>query len=137
MTDTIHKIVQQELIDMDERVRNTASFYHRNKGEIELLARGFKKAGIEVTRGALARDHVDVCIAGDRHTLNGVFSVFRKLGYEPSSRPDPEPKPDFCCWWHHCDKEIKFWLNFTSNKCTRVEVGTEMVERKIYEVVCE
>jgi hypothetical protein len=69
--------------------------------------------------------------------LQAIFGIFRKLGYEPSNRPGDEPETTFSCYWEHTELETKFWLYFTSTVCTRVKVGTEMVERDIYETVCE
>ena len=127
---------QQESIQNDQKtLRKRANWYHHNKAEIGRVAVGLKK--IKVTRAEVSGDCVDLSITGDKHTLNAVFAAFRKLGYEPSARPTKEHKPTFSCYWNHPVEDAKFWLYFTSNKCTRIKVGTKTEEVDIYEVVCE
>lgn len=135
MHDTIGKLVGQKLIESSEHLSKQASWYHRNKLHIEAVGKALSK--LEITRAMLSTDEVDISIAGDRHTLNAIFAAFRGLGYEPSSRPGTTPEASFSCRWEHPDHECRFWLFFTSTKCTRVKVGTETVERDIYETVCE
>lgn len=137
MSDTIAKMVGKDLIDSDKRLRDQASWYHANKGNIQALADAFKESSIEVVRANLSFEEVDVSVAGDRHTLNGIFSIFRKLGYEPTDRPKSAPEASFHCRWDHADHSTRFWLSFSSTKCTRVKVGTETREVDIYETVCE
>jgi hypothetical protein len=131
----MHKMVGQYLIETQDSLTKKASWYHRNKDEIEAVAQSLKK--LEITRASLSTDEVDVSIAGDRHTLNAIFSAFRGRGYEPSSRPSDKPESTFSCRWEHPDHDCRFWLFFTSTKCTRVKVGTETREVDIYETVCE
>ncbi len=126
---------QENIQEQQKNVTKSASWYHANKVEIGRVAVGLKK--VEVTRAVLSLDCVDLSITGDRHTLNAIFAAFRKLEYEPSDRPTKEHKPTFSCYWNHPVEDAKFWLYFTSNKCTRVKVGTETKEVDIYEVVCE
>ena len=135
MQDTIGKMVGAKLIEDSEALTKRAGWYHRNKVQIETVAKAFEK--IEVQTARLSFEEVDIGIAGDRHTLQAVFGVFRKLGYEPSSRPGDEPSPSFSCRWNHPDLECRFWLYFTSTKCTRVKVGTETREVDLFETVCE
>lgn len=134
--------MKEELVGQQESVQNQqknvqkiAGWYHANKVEIGRVAVELKK--IEVTRACLNTDCVDLSITGDRHTLNAIFTAFRRLGYEPSDRPTKEHKPTFSCYWNHPVEDAKFWLYFTSSKCTRIKVGTETKEVDIYEVVCE
>jgi hypothetical protein len=131
------KMVDQDLIDQDKRVREQATWYHANKYNIHAVAENFKEVGIDVVRANLAYEEVDINVAGDRHTLNGVFSIFRKLGYEPTDRPGTKPEASFYCRWTHPDHNTRFWLHFTSTKCTRVKVGTETREVDVYETVCD
>ena len=127
---------QQETVqEQQENVQKHASWYQTNKVEIGRVAVGLKK--IEVTRASVSGDCVDLSITGDKHTLNAVFAAFRKLDYEPSARPTKEHKPTFSCYWNHPVEDAKFWLYFTSGKCTRIKVGTETKEVDIYELVCE
>lgn len=135
MTDSINKMVGVTLIEAQEKLTEKASWYHRNKGEIEEVAQAFTK--INVVRAILSHKEVDLSIAGDRHTLKAAFGALRTLGYEPSSRPGDKPEPSFSCRWEHPDHDCRFWLFFSSTACTRVKVGTQTKEVDLYETVCE
>lgn len=126
---------QEGIQEQQKTVQKSASWYHANKVEIGIVASGLKK--VEVTRAVLCTSCVDLSITGDKHVLNAIFAAFRKLGYEPTERPTEKHEPTFSCYWNHPEKDAKFWLYFTSNKCTRIKVGTETKEVDIYEVVCE
>ena len=135
MKDSVNKLVGAKLIEAEAHISNQAAYYHRNKAILEVVAEALKK--VNVTSAAVTTTCFDISIAGDKHTLEAVFAAFRKLGYEPTDRPDNEPKSTFSCYWDHPDFEARFWLYFSSTKCTRVKVGTEMKEVAIYETVCE
>jgi hypothetical protein len=135
MHDTMSKMVGVKLIEDSEALTAKASWYHRNKTKIEEAAVALSK--LEITRASLSVNEVDISIAGDRHTLNAIFAAFRGLGYEPSSRPGSEPAPSFSCRWEHPEHDCRFWLFFSSTKCTRVQIGTTTQEVGIYETVCE
>lgn len=127
--------MKEELVREQETLTKTASWYHSNKAEIGRVASGLNK--IEIQRATLCGQCVDLSITGDRHTLNAIFSAFRKLGYEPTDRPTDKPDPSFSCHWEHTTEDARFWLYFSSSKCTRIKVGTETREVDLYEVVCE
>jgi len=135
MHDTMSKMVGVKLIEDQETLTSKASWYHRNRPHIEEVAQALGK--LEITRASLSVSEVDISIAGDRHTLNAIFAAFRGLGYEPSSRPGSEPSPSFSCRWEHPEHDCRFWLFFSSTKCTRVQIGTTTQEVGIYETVCE
>jgi len=83
---------------------------------------------------------LDIAVAGDHHVLNGMWGSLRKLGYDCIDRPTEEKVPSWCAWWHHKeDEELypRLWVTFTSTKCTRKKIGTEIVEQAVYETVCE
>lgn len=135
MKDSVEKQIGAELIRSQEALTKSASWYHRNKPEIRRVAQAFKKVTIQIAR--LDGDEVDLDITGDKHTLQAIFGIFRKLGYVPSSRPANEKIASFNCYWNNPELEAKFYLRFTSNKCTRVKVGTKTQEVDIYETICE
>jgi hypothetical protein len=135
MQDLMHKMVGVKLIEDQEELTKRAGWYHRNKGHIEEAARALVK--IEVQSASLQDGSVDFNVTGDKHTLKAVFGALRKLGYEPSKRPLEKPAASFYCSWYHPEHDCKFFLWFTSSKCTRVKVGTETKEVDIYETVCE
>jgi hypothetical protein len=129
--------VAEKLVEQQERLTSEAAWYHRNKEEIQAVAEIFAGAGITVNRANLGGQCVDLAIAGDSEILKRVFTIFRNRGYAPSNRPDENDKTGFSCFFNHPDFECRFWLNFSSTVCHRVQVGTKMVEQPVYKVVCE
>lgn len=127
--------IKEQLVVSSEAVTKVASYYHTHKDEIKCVSEAFEK--INVTNARATQLSIDLGVTGNKHMLAAVFSAFRKMGYAPGSRPGPEAQSSFCCYWNHPDHDLRFWLNFTSDKCTRVKTGTETIERDIYEVVCE
>lgn len=135
MKDSVQKMVGVKLAEAEEHVSKQASYYRRNKLQIIAITAALQK--IEVQSASIVNDCIDLSIAGDKHTLEAVFAAFRKMGYEPDGRPDAKPQSTFSCYWDHPDFETRFWLYFSSTKCTRIKTGTEMKEVAIYETVCE
>lgn len=135
MEESITEQIDQGLTNHQEALTKSISWYQRNKGEILNVARALGKFKIQSAR--LDGEEVDIYIAGDRHVLNAVFGAFRRLGYEPSERPNEKPETSFTCRWRHPEKEAVFYFSFSSNKCTRVKVGTKTQEVDIYETICE
>lgn len=82
---------------------------------------------------------VDVSINGDANKLRAIWKQLRAAGYVPSSRPGPDDKASFSCFWEPGDKATyaPVWLNFHSTVCKTVQVGTKMVEQPIYEIQCD
>jgi len=132
----LHQSIKTDLVSEQELMTARASFYHQNKHHIIEVASAIKK--IEIQNAKLDNYQcVDLNIAGDKHVLKAVFSVFRKLKYEPSTRPKEKPESSFTCFWSRDGQELRFYLCFTSSKCSRVQIGTKMIEQPIYETVCE
>ncbi len=127
--------LKEKMVRESETLTKQASWYHANKVEIGRIATGLSK--IDINGAELCGECVDLFISGDKHVLNAIFSVFRKLGYEPTSRPGNEPESSFTCHWEHPTENARFWLSFSSTKCTRIKIGTETREIDIYETVCE
>jgi hypothetical protein len=127
--------LKEKLVSDSEALTKQAGWYHANKVEIGRVAVGLSK--IDVHNAVICGQCVDLSVTGDKHTLNAIFSAFRKLGYEPTDRPGDKPASSFSCHWEHSTEDARFWLYFSSNKCTRIKVGTETKEVPIYEIVCE
>jgi hypothetical protein len=127
--------MKEELVSSSENITRIANYFHTHKTEIERVAESFGK--INVNRAIVTDGAIDVYVTGDKHMLAACFVAFRKAGYQPGSRPGPEKTSSFSCYWDHDTNKCRFWLSFSSDKCTRVKVGTEMVQRDIYETVCE
>jgi len=135
MKNSVQKLVGTKLIETQELADKQTAYYNRNKLQVVAIAAALHK--IDVQSASSTGNCIDINIAGDKHTLQAVFAAFRKMGYEPTDRPDNEPTSSFSCFWDHPDFECRFWLYFSSTKCTRVKVGTETREVPLYETVCE
>ncbi len=132
----LHQAIKVDLVSQQELMTERASFYQKNKPHIKEVATALKK--IEIQSAKLDNYKcVDLNITGDKHTLMALFKAFRKLRYEPSARPSSKPSPSFNCYWSRDGQELRFYVYFSSTKCTRVKVGTETREVTIYETVCD
>lgn len=82
---------------------------------------------------------LDISVAGDHNTFKGMWAALRKLGYGTSSRPTEDKFSSWTGWWynHDQDEQLPIYVSFSSTKCTRRKIGTKMVERDVYETVCE
>ncbi len=122
----------EQQVERDKTLKAEASWYHRNKNGIKEVADALKK--IDIQSASVSGEEVDIGVTGDKHMLAAVWSAFRKLGYEPSRRPEKAESYFYCRW----EKEGKpsFYLTFSSTVCKRVKIGTKMVEQDIYETVC-
>jgi hypothetical protein len=98
-------------------------------GEINL-------SGASSARMECDTEDVNFYVSGGADVLKEIFRTFRKLGYEPSSRPDTKPQTQFTCYFRQ-DGKPTFYLSFSSTLCRRVKVGTKMQEVDVYETVCE
>ena len=137
MTDSIEILVGTDLIDRQERLTKSASWYQRNKHNIKIVATALKD--LDIQSAVLCGSEVDINITGDQQTLLAIFRAMRGEGYEPSQRPsdDDEPMTSFACYWNHQYHDGKFWIYYASTQCRRVQVGVEMKELPIYETICE
>jgi len=131
--------IMDRMEDRKKQIEEGFEFLQRHQAEIHEVDEGlldlnqwFIKAEPDFSNKA-----IDLSFAGDKHVLDGIFGAFRKLGYNPSSRPGQKPQSYFSCFWTNPDKQIKYWMTFTSTQCTRIKVGTKMVEQDIFETVCQ
>lgn len=96
---------------------------------------------VDLSKSSSARMQVDtndvnLFVSGGTDVIKEVFRAFRKLGYEPSKRPQAKPQSNFTTYFKQ-DGKPTFYLSFASTHCKRVKVGTKMEEVDIYETVCE
>jgi len=96
----------------------------------EILLEWLIRAEIDASSNCL-----DLSYSGDKLVLQGIYKVFRKLGYQSETRPQ-ENEPTFTSFWNHPESDMKIWLRFTSTVCKRVKIGTKTVEEDIYETRC-
>ena len=129
--------IKESVKDAQEYADNIAKCYNENRQEIIPVAKAFNRIEDKIIRISIDSQEINLHISGDRHVLNAIFGIFRKLGYEPSSRPKDKNLTSFTCHFSHHDHDCKFYLNFTSTNCKRIKVRTETQEVDIYETVCE
>ena len=137
MAESMEILVGTDLIEQEQRLSSAASWYHRNRHNVRIVATALK--GLEIQSAVICGPEVDINIMGNKETLQSIFKAMRGEGYEPSQRPneDDEPMTTFSCYWNHPDHDGKFWIYFSSTQCRRVQIGTEMKELPIYETVCD
>ena len=127
--------IKQAVKDVRRSAKELRECYKSRKPEIAALAQALKKLDAKIIRATIDNYSIDLAIAGDKHDLNAVFGALRKLGYEPDGRAQ-EKVASFSTWFRQADFH-NIYLSFSSTKCTRVKVGTEMKEVDVYETVCE
>ena len=90
---------------------------------------------VNIVRCVMDVGSVDISVSGDKAMVKLVWNKLRNRGYVTELNP-AENEVHFSGWWYKEDHP-RIWLSFSSTVCTRVKVGTKMVEQDIYEVVCE
>jgi hypothetical protein len=116
------------------KIREYANQYNTQIGAIEAV---FKPLGEKIIQIKPCSNSLDINIAGGKGTLKKAFKYLRQLGYKPRSRPTEKLLISFETYFDHPDHEFRIWLAFTSTKCTRKVVGTEMRPVAVYETICE
>ena len=132
-------LIMTEMEESRIMIEESLNFFHNHELEIIEVDKALLhlKPWFIDARPDFNMKSIDICFSGNKNVLEEIFKAFRNIGYEPSNRPGTEPAEYFSCFWRYPDKEIKFWLSFTSTQCTRIKVGTKMVEQAVYETVCE
>jgi hypothetical protein len=90
---------------------------------------------IELANVTFDGTSLDLTATGDRHKLSEIVRILRRHGFSSSIRPGPKDT-SYSTFFDHASG-AKIWLSFSSIACRRVQVGTEMVEQAIYEIVCD
>lgn len=111
-------------------------FFKANEADIASVINEINLGTASSGRIDCDTEDINFYVSGSVATMKEIFRGFRKLGYEPSKRPTVKPESNFTCYFSQTDKPT-FYLSFSSTVCKRVKVGTETIERDIYEVVCE
>ncbi len=128
--------ITEDLVEGRRYVLNKEEYYNAHKKEIQEVAAALK-LGKSLMGASCCADSCDIRVSGDMIVLKHCFSVFRRLGYEPSSRPTEVKTSSFNCWFTHPAKTGKFYFCFSSTKYTRKKIGTETREIDVYETVCD
>lgn len=126
-----------EAIKYDEDALNDKQkFLKVNRPAIVAIATALKKMEDNVSSFTVDSYSLNISIHGDKHVLIAAFSELRKLGYNTTKRPAAN-ESYYSSRFEHEDFILPVYFNFSSSACRRVKVGTEMVEKPIYETVCE
>lgn len=137
----VHKAIKADLKSDGVYYKQKRKYYKKHKEAVAAVAAELNLPDNAVIRATCNSYEIHLCVSGGPDTLREVFRTFRKLGYEPTRRPGIKPEAVFTTRFAQPEdnKEIlpEFYLNFSSLACKRVKIGVEMVERPIYDVVCE
>jgi len=92
-----------------------------------------EKLGIEPT----FTDSLNLNFAGDKAKLLAVARILRAAGFSATTNTPPK-KGDttWYAYYENPDCAERVWLYFTSSVCKRVKVGTETIQRDVYETRC-
>lgn len=78
-----------------------------------------------------------VSFSGDGKKLAAVFRAFRSHGWKLDDFCGTRPKPKTNEWSGYFEKgPLRARVQFASTVCTLKQVGTKMIEKPVYEVVC-
>lgn len=116
--------------------KNKRRYYRDHKDDIVAVLRELKLPENTAISVRSSSEYIQLNVSGGPAEIKELFRTFRKLGYEPTSRPKEKPEATFSCYFNR-EGCPDFYLYFTSTVCHRIKVGTETIERDIYEVVCE
>lgn len=65
-------------------------------------------------------------VTGNKASLEKVFKVMRKHGFEPTERPGEEKQPNFSCFWHHGQgDQQKFYVCYLIFTSLRLQAGKD------------
>lgn len=135
----VHETMENAIKEDQKKHKKMLKRLKTNKEEYFRIANGLIVIQEYVIRFSFDTHSLDIGIAGDHHVFKGMFGALRKMGYVCQDKPKDKLISSWCCWWYHeePDQHIKLWITFSSTECTRVKVGTKMVEQTIYETVCK
>lgn len=136
---TLKDKLRETLRTIKTQRRDQKKYLKLNKLEIKRVIAGLEVIEEYVMSITFDTECINIMVSGDHHVLGGFFQALRKLGYKPDTRlkEDSSKITGFSTWWHSENEELDIWMSFSSTKCTRKKIGTEMVEQGIYEIVCD
>lgn len=129
------KIIQDANRAARENAKCVARVIKRDGKRVGNMARALKRAGVNVQNVYLDSSSYNISVTGTRADLDILFGVLRREGLTPDTRPK-EKEPSYSTYWRWEDAGC-IWVWFSSTSCKRVQVGTEMKETPVYEMVCE
>jgi hypothetical protein len=120
----------KKLGEMVQRSAERRLAYMRVREEIKEVLDAFEVLGASIDVGSDCC--INVRIAGDKECFVKCWKLWRSIGVRLSP-----PGPGATEVYEHVNAlGVHAWFHFTSTVCKRVQVGTEMVERAIYETHC-
>jgi hypothetical protein len=129
-------IVQQANKYARNRARRIGQIIKRDNKRVATICKVLQKAGVNVTDVGVDSSSYNISITGPRADLDVMFGILRRLGLQPTSRPQ-EKTQYFSTYWTFEGTTDYIFVMFSSTSCKRVQVGTKMEEVPVYDTVCE
>ena len=129
-------IVQQANKYARNRARRIGQIIKRDNKRVATICKVLQKAGVNVTDVGVDSSSYNISITGPRADLDVMFGILRRLGLQPTSRPQ-EKTQYFSTYWTFEGATDYIFVMFSSTSCKRVQVGTKMEEVPVYDTVCE
>jgi len=129
-------IVQQANKYARNRARRIGQIIKRDNKRVATICKVLQKAGVNVTDVGVDSSSYNISITGPRADLDVMFGILRRLGLQPTSRPQ-EKTQYFSTYWTFEGTTDYIFVMFSSTSCKRVLVGTKTQEVPVYETVCE
>ncbi len=130
------KIIQEANKYARNRARRIGQIIKRDNKRVATICKVLQKAGVNVTDVGVDSSSYNISITGPRADLDVMFGILRRLGLQPTSRPQ-EKTQYFSTYWTFEDTTDYIFVMFSSTSCKRVQVGTKMEEVPVYDTVCE
>lgn len=121
---------------LDRRARELANeqrLWERWKPDCERIVKDLTGMGIEPV---IVTDTIFFSFTGDAHRLAAVVRLLRVNGFLFTAARPVKGATSWSSFFNKENVDISFHLTFSSSTCRRVQVGTETVERPIYETRC-
>ncbi len=131
------KELDSSIAAFQQQAISYADYRYDHGQDLNLVSEAFESIKGNVIRVNIDTDCIDIAVTGDLGVLSAAFKALRTHGFEPDDRPGIELFTSFSTYFKHPQKKLKFWLSFSSSKCTRVKVGTKTEEVNVYEITCE
>ena len=129
-------IVQQANKYARNRARRIGQIIKRDNKRVATICKVLQKAGVNVTDVGVDSSSYNISITGPRADLDVMFGILRRLGMQPTSRPQ-EKTQYYSTYWTFEGTTDYIFVMFSSTSCKRVQVGTKMEEVPVYDTVCE
>lgn len=122
-----------KLVEQAQKVKKWSALFQLTVKAHPELFRRLEELDIEI-RFCLSSGDINMSFTGDGERLKQVWMELRRNGFKPNAHP----KKGETTFYTHWPKDgfSQFWMEFSSNVCRRVQIGTKLVETPIYETQC-